>query len=74
VNAEQGDQIGRIFTNWATFYFGYFFVKITFRNSANIYWAPFFHGKICALIFTRNGLGYILGDFFTNSSGHPDAD
>jgi hypothetical protein len=20
----------------------------------------------------KNGLGYILGDFFTNSSGHPD--
>jgi hypothetical protein len=24
-----------------------------------------------ALIFTKNGLGYILGDFLTNSSGHP---
>jgi hypothetical protein len=23
------------------------------------------------LIFTKNGLGYILGDFFTNTSGHP---
>jgi hypothetical protein len=23
------------------------------------------------LIFTKNGLGYILGDFVTNSSGHP---
>jgi hypothetical protein len=21
----------------------------------------------------KNGLGYFLGDFFTNSSGHPDA-
>jgi hypothetical protein len=21
---------------------------------------------------TRNGSGYILGEFFTNSSGHPD--
>jgi hypothetical protein len=21
--------------------------------------------------FDKNGLGYILGDFFTNSSGHP---
>jgi hypothetical protein len=23
-------------------------------------------------IFARNELGYILGDFFTNASGHPD--
>jgi hypothetical protein len=31
-----------------------------------------FYGKICALIFTRNGLGYILCDFFTNGQpGHP---
>jgi hypothetical protein len=31
----------------------------------------FFHGKTCVLIFARNVLGYILGDFFTNASGHP---
>jgi hypothetical protein len=24
-----------------------------------------------ALSLQKNGLGYILGDFFTNSSGHP---
>jgi hypothetical protein len=41
-----------------------------YRNSTNTL-GYFFHGKICALIFTRNGLGYILGDFFTNASGHP---
>jgi hypothetical protein len=23
------------------------------------------------LILRKNGLGYILGDFFTNTSGHP---
>jgi hypothetical protein len=23
------------------------------------------------MIWTKNGVGYILGDFFTNSSGHP---
>jgi hypothetical protein len=32
----------------------------------------FFHGKSYALICQKNGLGNILGDFFTNSSGHPD--
>jgi hypothetical protein len=30
----------------------------------------FFHGKLSILILTKNGLGYILGDFFANSSGH----
>jgi hypothetical protein len=31
-----------------------------------------FHGKIYEWILTKNGLGYILGDFFfSNSSGHP---
>jgi hypothetical protein len=25
-----------------------------------------------SLILTKIGLGYILGDFVTNSSGHPD--
>jgi hypothetical protein len=25
-------------------------------------------------ILTKNGLGYIVGDFFTNSSGHPVCD
>jgi hypothetical protein len=30
-----------------------------------------FRGKTYVLILTKNGLGYILGDFVTNSSGHP---
>jgi hypothetical protein len=25
----------------------------------------------CVFILTKNGLGYILGDFFINLSGHP---
>jgi hypothetical protein len=33
----------------------------------------FFHGKSYALTLRTNGLGYILGDFFTNSSGHTAA-
>jgi hypothetical protein len=32
----------------------------------------YFYGKKFALILTENGLGHILGDFSTNSSGHPD--
>jgi hypothetical protein len=31
----------------------------------------FLHGKIYALVMTKYGLGYVLGDFFANSSGHP---
>jgi hypothetical protein len=27
--------------------------------------------KSCAKFLTKNGFGYILVDFFTNSSGHP---
>jgi hypothetical protein len=30
-----------------------------------------FHGKSYVLMLTKNRLGYSLGDFFTNSSGHP---
>jgi hypothetical protein len=32
-----------------------------------------FHCKIYVLILTKNELGYISGDFFTNSSSHPDS-
>jgi hypothetical protein len=33
--------------------------------------ATFFHGTNTVLILAKYALGYILGDFFTNSSGHP---
>jgi hypothetical protein len=49
------------------FYLGSF-VKIT--EIAQLM-GVLFHDKCCVLIFTRNGFGYILGDFFTNASGHP---
>jgi hypothetical protein len=40
-------------------------------NSSHPFWATFFNGKSYALILTKNELGDILGDFLTNSSGHP---
>jgi hypothetical protein len=40
-------------------------------SNSKSHWTSCFHGKSCVLIFTRNGLGYVLGDFFTNASGHP---
>jgi hypothetical protein len=42
----------------------------TYRRST-IVWDTFFNGKGSALILTKKGLGYILGDFLTNSSGQP---
>jgi hypothetical protein len=33
-------------------------------------WATFSHSYGHTLIMSNNGLGYILGEFFTNSSGH----
>jgi hypothetical protein len=35
--------------------------------------ATFSHRKVYVLILTKNGLGYILGCLFTNSSDHPAA-
>jgi hypothetical protein len=31
----------------------------------------FFQGENKVFIFTKNGIFYILGDFFKDSSGHP---
>jgi hypothetical protein len=61
-------RFGRIFACWPIDFFGYFFENS--RSSLNI-WATFFHGKALYCFFYKNGLGYILGDFITSSSGHP---
>jgi hypothetical protein len=58
--------MGRIFDHWAVVYFGQFFEN--YKSSPNC-WSPFFHSK-CDNMYI-NGLGYILGDFFKNTSGHP---
>jgi hypothetical protein len=49
-------------------FFGQFFENLKSRTNS---WATCFHGASDVLIVTKNGLGYILGDFFTNSPGHP---
>jgi hypothetical protein len=69
VNQRQGDQIRQIFAHWKIVFFGQFFLK----NKEVPTWllSYFFQQKMCALILTKNGLGYILGDFFTNTSGRP---
>jgi hypothetical protein len=60
--------LGRIFAYWAIVYFGHYFDN--YRSTAN-YWATFLHSTSYVLILTNTWLGYILGDFFTDSSGHP---
>jgi hypothetical protein len=45
------------------------FLKTT--EGAQIIWLLFFQVNRDVLVLTKNGLGYILGDFFTDSSGHP---
>jgi predicted membrane protein len=63
---NQGDQIVLIFAYCVFVYFGQFF-----RNSRNL-WATFSTVKIHAQILTNIVLGYILGEFVTDSSGHPE--
>jgi hypothetical protein len=58
----QGDQIGRIFAQRAIVYLGNF-LKITYISSPNLY-AIFPISIKHVLILTKNGLGYVLGDFF----------
>jgi hypothetical protein len=58
--------LGEFSPIWRSFSLGSFFENC--KSSTNS-WATFVHGTSYAL----NRLGYyILGDFFTNSSSHPD--
>jgi hypothetical protein len=67
---DQSDQIGRIFAHW---------VIVSYRQFLKIvkvahFWSNFSRSLDYAIILTKNRFGYILGDFFTNSSGHPARD
>jgi hypothetical protein len=61
--------------DWANFgRLGDFLLWVFFENSRstlNQFWGFFFHGKRYVFILTKMGLAPFLGDFFTNSSGHP---
>jgi hypothetical protein len=63
LHGKQGDRIGRIFGPWTIVFFGYFFEN--YGRSPNFV-ATFFHGRSDVLVLTKNGLGYIWGDFFTH--------
>jgi hypothetical protein len=60
----QGDQIGRIFGFLGDCFLWEFFLKIA--EIAKKFCTPF-DGKRCMLILTKNGLGYSLGDFFSQT-------
>jgi hypothetical protein len=62
--------MGRIFAYGAITYFGQGFEN--YRSSAN-FLAIFFHGPSYVFINCdeKKLLGYILGDFFINATGHP---
>jgi hypothetical protein len=49
---------------------GHFF---EYYESSRKFWATFPHSSGFILILAKNGLGYIFGDFFTISSGHPES-
>jgi hypothetical protein len=59
-------RFAEFFYNCAIVYFGQF-LKITKLSQIL---AIFSHGKNYEFLFDKNGLFYILCDFFTNSSGH----
>jgi hypothetical protein len=61
----QGGVFLAVWPDWANFR-----LKVDCFLSAFLF-ARFSHRKRCLLILTKPGLGYSLGDFFTNWYGHP---
>jgi hypothetical protein len=66
---NQGDKIWRIFAYWAILFFEQFFDYYK-SSQKNLY--EFYYGKSYESLLAKNGLGYILGNFITNPSGHPE--
>jgi hypothetical protein len=50
----------------------YFVNFLANGRSGTYFWATFFIEKMTYWFWPKNGLGHVLGIFFTNSSGHPD--
>jgi hypothetical protein len=68
LSLRQGDRIVRIFAYWAIDYFGQFFEN--YRISTHTL-KTFSTVKVMHSFWSKMSMGYILGVFFTNSSGHP---
>jgi hypothetical protein len=63
-----GPRLGEFSPVWAVVHFGQLLKN--YKICAN-YCHLFSCGTSCVLIWTKNGLGYILGDYLASSSGHP---
>jgi hypothetical protein len=61
---ERPDLIGRIFAQWTNVDFGLVLLKLLKQPS---FLSVLFHGEDYEFISTKNILGNILGDFFTNT-------
>jgi hypothetical protein len=68
LTSEQGNQIGRICAYLEIVFFGQFLEN---NKVDRIFILLFPHSHNYVSILTKKRLGYNLGDFFTNSSGHP---
>jgi hypothetical protein len=70
---KQGDQIGQIFSFWATFYFGQFLDN--YKSSRQHVVAAFstVHELYLSINFDEMGWAMFWAIFFTNPSGHPGA-
>jgi hypothetical protein len=64
----QGDQIGRLLAHWEMVCFGHF---LSITEVAKNFDAMFSAVKIMHNFWETMGWATLLGDFFTNSSGHP---
>jgi hypothetical protein len=60
VDCLQGDQIVRIFAQWAIVYLEQ--ILWNYNNIPNV-WAPFVHEKVMYEFWRKNELGNTLGDF-----------
>jgi hypothetical protein len=60
-------RLGGIFSNWMVVYSMQFFFE-NYRSSANV-WTTFTQCISDVFIVTKNGLGHVLGDFFSQT--HP---
>jgi hypothetical protein len=58
---KQGDQNGGIFASWESVVLGKFLAKL--QKNPKV-WGNFLHGKSYALILTKFGFCYILGNFW----------
>jgi hypothetical protein len=72
VQNKQSDQLGRIFAYWAIVSLVGHFLKKLQKETKNLGLLFSTEKSYVCINFDKNGLGHIFGDFFTNSSCHPE--